>query len=457
MSRFSCEGCGAVALKWQGRCPSCGSWNTLAEMGGKGKALADFPAPRPLASVDTSERDPWATGIDELDRVLAGGVVAGSVSLLYGEPGIGKSTLALQAAASAGSCGKAVLYVAAEESAAQVSRRAARLAVPVDRCQIVATTDLAAAIGAAASVGPDFLVVDSVQALSDSNLSSPAGTPAQVAACAGTIARLAKEDGPATVLVGHVTKDGDLAGPRSLEHLVDTVLSFEGDRHHALRSLVATKHRFGPAGEVGMFEMGTCGLRTLSDPSVLLLSDRRPGAPGSAAFPHAEGRRPLLLELQALHAASRGAAPRRVAQGLPASRLALLVAVLEKEIGPELSGGDVFVSTVGGVKVSEPAADLALCLALASSFAAAAIDEETVVFGEVGLAGEVRTVPGAVRRLEEAARIGFSRAIVPVSTPEVPGVLLERVSSLAEALAAAGVFPPRRLRPFGPAPAARVS
>lgn len=440
--RFCCNECGAFSAKWQGRCPGCGAWNTLEEsappLRGASRG-ASFPSPQPLAAVDPEGARAWETGLGELDRVLGGGFVGGSVTLLYGEPGIGKSTLALQVAAAAGRGGLSVLYVAAEESAAQVSRRAARLDARADGCQVVSTTDLASAVAATEELRPDLLVIDSVQALADSGVASPSGSAAQVASCAGLLARLAKAEGPATVLVGHVTKDGALAGPRSLEHLVDTVLAFEGDRHHALRSLVATKHRYGPAGEVGMFEMGPTGLRTLSDPSALLLSDRRPGATGSVAFAHAEGRRSLLLELQALHAESRAGAPRRVVHGMSPSRVALLLAVLEKEVGPELSGGDVFVSAVGGVRVTEPAADLPLCLALASSLEALPLDENTVVFGEVGLTGEVRTVPNGARRLEEAARLGFARAIVPTATPEAAGVRLERVSSLAEALAASGL------------------
>lgn len=388
-----------------------------------------------LAEVAVDGTAPVETGIAELDRVLAGGLLPGSVTLLAGEPGIGKSTLVLQALASASRRGLRSLLVAAEESAGQVRSRAERLGALPEECYLLATGELGAALEAAERVSPGLLVVDSVQGLAHPEVGSAAGSPNQARECAQAIAAYAKRTATATVLVGHVTKDGALAGPRALEHLVDTVLSFEGDRHHALRTLSTMKHRFGPAGELGLFEMGESGLRSLDDPSSLLLADRRPGAPGTVAVPAVEGRRPVLVEVQALVTPSRSPVPRRVVQGASPARVALLLAVLEKCCGAPLGGADVFVSTVGGIRVTEPACDLALALSIASSLAGTALPPDTVAFGEIGLTGETRQVPRADRRLLEAARLGFEQALAPMATPEGPrGMRLERVRSLLEAL-----------------------
>jgi DNA repair protein RadA/Sms len=467
-----CSACGARAPRWTGRCANCGEWNSLVEerdhrtgpgghrtrADGHAGARAFEPGswlapgtgaaglcPAPLASIDPDRARPFSTGLAELDRVLAGGLVPGSVTLLGGEPGIGKSTLVLQAVSAVARRGGRALIIAAEESAEQVSRRARRLGPVPEAGFLMSTGDLMAAIEAADQVHPDLLVVDSIQAISDPSIGSPAGSPNQVRECAQLLAQYARATATATVLVGHVTKDGALAGPRTLEHLVDTVLSFEGDRHHALRALVATKHRYGPAGELGLFEMSEDGLASIEDPSAMLLGDRRPDAPGTVALPVVEGRRPILVEVQALVAESHGAAPRRVVQGVGAARLSLLLAVLEGCCDVPLASADVFVSTVGGIKVAEPATDLAVALAVVSSFIGVAFPGDAVAFGEIGLTGELRQTGRPERRLAEAARLGFSRAIAPALTPDGPGgVRLERVGSLVEALGVLGWTGPYR-------------
>lgn len=391
--------------------------------------------PLPLRSISADGAVAVATGIGELDRVLGGGLVAGSVTVLGGEPGVGKSTLVLQALASLAAQGRSSLLIAAEESGEQVRRRAERLGAAVDGCYLLATTDLDVVLSAAGQLEPSVLVVDSIQAVSDSACGSQAGSPSQVRECAGRLVRYAKSLGVATLLVGHVTKDGGLAGPRTLEHLVDTVLSFDGDRHQSLRLLSASKHRYGPTGELGLFEMTEMGLSGLVDPSALLLGDRCRGVPGSIAVPVLEGRRPLVIEVQGLVGPTTSGVPRRVAQGVVGGRLALLLAVLERRCHLALAASDVFVSTVGGLRVSEPAADLGIALALVSAVTGIAIGEEVVACGEVGLAGELRRVQAIERRLAEAARLGFRRAVVPQSAPEGPIELeLLRAGTLLEAV-----------------------
>jgi DNA repair protein RadA/Sms len=380
-----------------------------------------------------------ATGVGELDRVLGGGLVAGSVSVLGGEPGVGKSTLVLQMLASTAARGATSLLIAAEESGEQVRRRAGRLGAAVEGCYVLATTDLDAVINAAGQLEPSILVVDSIQAVADAACPSQAGSPSQVRECAARLVRYAKSLGVATLL-----------GPRTLEHLVDTVLSFDGDRHHALRLLSASKHRYGPTGEIGLFEMTETGLTDLVDPSALLLGDRRPGVPGSVAVPVLEGRRPLIIEIQGLVGPPTSGAPRRVAQGVVGGRLALLLAVLERRCHVAVASSDVFVSTVGGLRVNEPAADLGIALALVSAVTGVAIGEDVVACGEVGLAGELRQVQATERRLAEAARLGFRRAVVPRSSPEGPVELeLLRAGTLLEAVRLLlGVVPAARSGPW---------
>jgi DNA repair protein RadA/Sms len=401
-------------------------------------------SPVPLAAVDATEAAAVPTGVHELDRVLSGGLVPGSVTLLGGEPGIGKSTLVLQALAARAAAGDRVLLISAEESAHQVRLRAERLGpVPADLL-ILATTDLAAALAAMVETGPDLVVVDSIQALVDDEAPSGErrvagahGSVARVRACAEQLTRVAKTHQVATVLVGHVTKDGALAGPRALEHMVDTVLSFEGDRHHALRLLTAVKHRFGPAGELGLFEMGECGLESVDDPGRLLLADRREDAPGVVLLPALQGRRTLVVELQALVSGTGSGRPVRSALGIEGGRLAIVLAVLAHEIDLDLSNSDVFVSVVGGVRVLEPAADVAIALAVVSAATGLPIPTDLAAAGEVGLAGEVRRVTHLPRRLDELGRVGCERAIVPASAPDGPeGLELLRAGSVREVIAA---------------------
>ena len=396
-----------------------------------------------IGTVDEAGSRPVATHLGELDRVLGGGLVRGSVTLMAGEPGIGKSTVLLQAAGAMAAAGERCLLVSAEESKAQVRARAARVRALAETLWVVSETCLPDIMAGVSEVEPDLLVVDSIQALFDPALDSAPGSVAQVRHCAHRLAEAARTP-PATavVLVGHVTKDGAVAGPRVLEHLVDTVLSFEGDRHYSLRMLRAVKHRFGATGELGLFEMTPEGLAGVDDPSALLLADRRPGTPGAVVLPAMEGGRPLLVEVQALVMDAPEKTPaRRSAQGLDSARLPMLLAVLERRAGCPLKNQDVYTSVVGGVRVTEPAADLAVMLALFSASQGTTFDPGMVAFGEVGLGGEVRQVSNPQRRLAEAARLGFTRALVPRSTPDGPaGLELIRVGKVIDAahVAAAG-------------------
>jgi DNA repair protein RadA/Sms len=406
----------------------------VAGAGQAGMLVPRHSLPEPLKILHAETEPMMATGVAELDRVLGGGLVSGSITLIGGEPGIGKSTLVLQALAGLAGTGRRCLLVAAEESPAQVRRRATRLGATVPGLWMVAETSMSGLRAAVADVSPDVLVIDSIQTVWDPDLESGPGSVAQVRGCAHQLAALAKAGGPAVVLLGHVTKDGALAGPRVLEHLVDTVVSFEGDRHHALRLLRALKHRFGATGELGVFEMTAAGLVEVDDPGRMFLADRCGSGPGSVVFASMDGHRPLLVEIQALVASSPAASPRRSASGFDLSRLAMLLAVLDRRAGLRLSAHEVYVSVVGGVKLSDPGADLAVCLAIASSASHQSVDSDTVVVGEVGLGGEVRQVAGTPQRLGEAARLGFVRAVVPAHAPPHPGLRTAPVGNLGEAL-----------------------
>ena len=437
---FRCAECGAGAPKWSGRCTTCGEWNTLVEeidTPTPARAVGTGPAPTPLpiGDVDPTEWGPRPTGVSELDRVLGGGLVPGSVTLVGGEPGIGKSTLLLQALASVAATGEHVLYVSGEESAQQVRLRAERLDALQPTLWFVADTDVARVVSHLDEVTPSVVVVDSIQTMTHPELASSAGSVGQVRESAARLVTEAKARGVAVVLVGHVTKEGSLAGPRVLEHVVDTVVSFEGERHHALRLLRAVKHRFGSTDELGLFEMTDTGLVGLPDPSTLFLADRRAGTPGSVVVPTIEGHRPLLVELQALVTGGGGGSPRRSAQGVDHGRLSFLLAVLEQHASCDVGGKDVYALAAGGVKVVEPAADLALALAVASAARSAPVGDHLVAVGEVGLGGELRQVSQTGRRLAEAARLGFSTAVVPPSAPEPPaGVTVLRAATVAEAV-----------------------
>ncbi|MDP8978667.1 MAG: DNA repair protein RadA [Actinomycetota bacterium] len=449
-----CQECGRVEPRWVGRCPECGAWGSMVQEAAPApvpaaaqRAVPARPAvPITRIALDAGVRT--ATGIGELDHVLGGGLVAGSVTLLGGEPGAGKSTLLLQAARCLATGGHTVLYASAEESPGQVRLRAQRLGAVDERLLLAGETDVGALLALVEAHGPDILVVDSIQAVSDQGVAGTTGGVAQVRECAQRIARAAKRRGMATMLVGHVTKDGSLAGPRVLEHLVDVVCEIEGDRHHALRLVRASKNRFGGTGEVGCFEMTGRGLAGVADAGRLFLGELTEGTSGVAVTLTLQGQRPLACELQALVVPTSLAHPRRVASGLDAQRLNLLVAVLERRAGLALRERDVYASSVGGVRLIEPAVDLALCLAIASSRRDRAVPRGVVAVGEVGLAGELRLVARTERRLAEAARLGFHRAIVPNAYDgPAAGLDLTRVSDLTAALAAglvAGSRPRRR-------------
>jgi DNA repair protein RadA/Sms len=438
---YACTECGAASPRWVGRCPTCGAWNSLVEevleRTAPARASGPVTPPVPITEVAAQTGAHRPTGVDELDRVLGGGLVAGSVVLLAGEPGIGKSTLLLGVLAGLAADGP-VLYVCAEESREQVRLRAERLGALHPGLLLAAETDLGV-------VRPTVVVVDSVQTVADPELAGAPGGVGQVREVAAQLVRLAKERSIATFLVGQVTKDGAVAGPKTLEHLVDVVLNFEGDQHHALRLVRCTKNRFGPAYEVGCFEMTETGLEPLADPSRLFLSARTAGVPGVACTVSLEGRRPLVTEVQALVVPTGVAVPRRTAQGLDAGRLAILVAVLDRRARIGLAGNDVFAATAGGVRITEPAADLAVCLALASAARNRQVPAELITFGEVGLGGEVRPVPQLPRRLAEAARLGFRRALVPATglpgSARAAGIELDPVGSVAESLSVLAATP----------------
>jgi DNA repair protein RadA/Sms len=443
-----CSGCGAESPQWAGRCPACGEWNTLAEAVGAADAVgpsgavAPGQAPRPVTDIDPSEGVASPTGIDELDRVLGGGLVPGSVTLLGGEPGVGKSTLLLMVAAATASRSP-VLYVSAEERAQQVRSRAERLHVLHPGLWLLAETSLPRILAACDQVQPGLVVIDSIQTVHDPDLPSAPGSVVQVRGCAHRLVQEAKCSGRSVVLAGHVTKEGNLAGPRVLEHVVDTVLAFEADGHHALRLLRATKHRFGATGDLGLFEMGERGLAPVADPSALLLADRRADTEGSAVVAAIDGHRPLLVEVQALVNPSTLTFPRRSTQGIDANRLEMLLAVLQSRCSIDIGRSDVFVSTVGGVRVGEPGLDLGICLALVSAASRTPLPADVAACGEVGLGGELRQVAQSPRRLAEVARLGFRKAIVPRSAPgpgtAADGLEVRRVATLGEALVAAGL------------------
>ncbi len=441
-----CRECGETSPRWLGRCPACGAWSTLVEEPVRQPpasmpALAPGSAVVPIGEVDLDQWGASTTGLSELDRVLGGGLVPASVTLVGGEPGIGKSTLLLQVLAAMAGAGATALLVTAEESAQQVGLRARRLQALAPSLHVVVEPSLPAVLAHLGALEPDVVVVDSIQTVFDPNLGAAPGSVTQVRACAHRLVAAAKEQAISVVLVGHVTKEGSLAGPRVLEHVVDTVLSFEGDRHHALRLVRAVKHRFGSTEELGLFEMTETGLVPVPDPSGLFLGDCRPGVAGSVVAPIMEGHRPLLVEVQALVSPSTLVQPRRSAQGLDHGRLTLVLAVLGARLGyHHLAAADVHASAVGGVRVLEPAVDLAVALALVSSITDRALPGDMVVCGEVGLGGELRQVSQTGRRLAEAARLGFTRAVIPASAPDPPaGIAALRAATLDEAIAHAGL------------------
>ncbi|TFB52485.1 DNA repair protein RadA [Cryobacterium tagatosivorans] len=419
LSTFRCTECGWTTPKWAGRCGECQQWGTVldaAEKAGLGRSVKPTVVTgdgiaRPITHVDTTSVAHWPSGINEFDRVLGGGIVPGSVILLSGEPGVGKSTLLLEVASKAAAAKSRVLYVSAEESVSQVRLRAERTGALQPELYIAAETDLATILGQIDAVKPDLVIVDSVQTVASSLSDGLAGMPSQVREVASTLIRVAKDRNLPILLVGHVTKDGSIAGPRLLEHLVDVVCQFEGDRQTALRFVRALKNRFGPTDEVGCFEMTGDGIAEVPDPSGLFLSRGTDPVSGTCVTVALEGRRAMPVEVQALVVASQAPNPRRVTNGVDPSRVAMLLAVLEKRAGLQLAGLDVYVSTVGGIRLTEPAADLAIALAIASAVKDRPIAHTVAAFGEISLAGEIRAVSAAKQRAGEGVRLGFTTRI----------------------------------------------
>ncbi len=444
-SIFTCNECGGTSPKWLGKCPSCAAWNTLvessavAESGVRNRfaSLAGTAEVAVLADIEASDVDRTPTGHAELDRVLGGGIVEGGVVLIGGDPGIGKSTLLLQALDSLQRAGKKTLYVTGEESGAQVALRSRRLGLEGSQVRVLAEIQLEKILGALGSQQPDVAVIDSIQTVYSDQLTSAPGSVAQVRECAAHLTRAAKSAGVCIVLVGHVTKEGALAGPRVLEHMVDTVLYFEGDTHSQFRLVRAIKNRFGAVNEIGVFAMTEKGLKGVSNPSAIFLSQHTEPVPGSCVMVTLEGTRPLLVEIQAL-VDSGGPSPRRLSVGLDRDRLAMLLAVLHRHAGVACMDQDVFINAVGGVRIGEPAADLAVMLAISSSLRGKPLPKGFIAFGEVGLAGEVRPAPRGQERLREASKLGFTQAIVPkANAPKKPveGMQVHAVERVEEALA----------------------
>jgi len=445
---YACAACGFSSPKWLGKCPDCGQWGSIVEEVAAGEAkyrvaLDGVAAskPVPLSEVTDSASERIASGIAEFDRVMGGGLVPASATLIGGDPGIGKSTLLLQAARGLAGTGRKVLYVSGEESEAQIKMRASRLGVSGEGIFLLAETSVERVIESASVLSPAAVIIDSIQTMFTSDLPGAPGSVGQVRECAGRLVFFGKKKGISIFLVGHVTKEGAIAGPRVLEHLVDTVLYFEGEKGHPYRILKAVKNRFGSTNEIGVFEMRAEGLSEVPDPSGLFLSERSGETSGAIVFPAVEGTRPLLVEVQALVSQSFLAMPRRTTLGADTNRVVLLCAILEKKAGLSLYNQDVFVNVAGGIRLDETAADLPLLCAVAGSFREQVIPEKTAAFGEVGLGGEVRAVPMAESRLNEAAKMGFSRVILPASNAERLSarttLSLVPVRHVAEALAAA--------------------
>ena len=441
---YSCNECGGTSPKWLGKCPHCGAWNTLIESvaetgGGKNNRFQSLARSQPVATlseIDAAQVSRTPTGLEELDRVLGGGIVAGGVVLIGGDPGIGKSTLLLQAV-DALSAQMKVLYVTGEESGAQVALRARRLGLDGSKVRVLAEINLEKIQATIDAEAPDFCVIDSIQTLYSEQLTSAPGSVAQVRECAAQLTRTAKASGTTVVLVGHVTKEGALAGPRVLEHIVDTVLYFEGDTHSSFRLVRAFKNRFGAVNEIGVFAMTEKGLKGVANPSAIFLSTHGEPVPGSCVLVTLEGTRPMLVEVQAL-VDSGGPSPRRLSVGLERDRLAMLLAVLHRHAGVSTLDQDVFVNAVGGVRISEPAADLAVLLSIHSSLRGRPLPRGFIAFGEVGLAGEVRPAPRGQERLKEAAKLGFSVALVPkANAPKKPieGLTIHAIERVEQAAA----------------------
>ncbi len=444
---YVCQACGGSTPRWQGQCPACQAWNTLEESlsestssNARFQGLAQAVPRQKLSAIKAEDMPRLPTGVDEFDRVLGGGLVPGGVVLIGGDPGIGKSTLLLQALAEMSAAGVSVLYSSGEESAAQIALRAKRIALAAPQLEVLAEIQLEKLLTTIDAARPQVVVVDSIQTVYSDALTSAPGSVAQVRECAAQLTRYAKSTGICMLMVGHVTKDGHLAGPRVLEHIVDTVLYFEGDTHSSFRLVRSIKNRFGAVNELGVFAMTEKGLKGVSNPSAIFLSQHAEMVPGACVLVTQEGSRPLLVEIQALVDTAHIPNPRRLAVGLEQHRLAMLLAVLHRHAGIACFDQDVFLNAVGGVKISEPAADLAVLLAIQSSIRNRALPKELIVFGEVGLAGEIRPCPRGQERLKEAAKLGFTIAIIPranLPKSKIPGLRVIPVERIDEAISAA--------------------
>jgi len=444
-TRFACRSCGYISSRWLGRCSDCGEWNTMMEetvgRSDSSPRKDNAQAACPINHIPVVEEDRFATGMEELDRVLGGGVVPGSLVLLGGDPGIGKSTLLMQAASRVSLSGKKVLYVSGEESVQQVKMRASRLQIGDVPLYLLSETDIDMVEESIRNVAPQLVILDSIQSVFKQDLSSSPGGVGQVRECAAQMMRLAKTEGIPVFLVGHVTKEGALAGPRVLEHMVDTVLYFEGERHHSFRILRGVKNRFGSTNEIGIFQMENEGLKEVFNPSELFMTSGGTDVAGSVVVPTIEGSRPLLVEIQALVCPTGFGTPRRMTAGVDYNRVSLILAVLEKRVGLHLGGQDAYVNAVGGVRLDEPAVDLAIALALTSSFKEKPMAGRLAAVGEIGLTGEIRPVPQLEKRIMEAARLGFSICVVPGGSglPQVvaKGMKVAGVETLEQAIESA--------------------
>jgi DNA repair protein RadA/Sms len=446
---FVCQNCGNQSRKWMGQCPDCGEWNTFVEerfrataagVGASKGFSSHYAAASPVAygTIESQDDARTSTGIDELDRVLGGGIVAGSLVLIGGAPGIGKSTIVIQMADKLSQGNTKVLYVSGEESERQIKMRGERLGISAENLFLLSETNLQSILVEIEKLRPDIIIVDSIQTIFSEKIESAPGSVSQVRDVAGQLMIFAKQTATPVFLTGHVTKEGSIAGPKTLEHIVDTVLYFEGDRHHNHRIIRATKNRFGAANEIGVFEMTNSGLVPVGNPSELFLQERPEGASGSVVTVCMEGTRPMLVEVQALVSGTKSASGRRMAQGFDYNRTSLLIAVLEKRLGMQLAGDDIFVNIAGGFEIDEPAADLGVIAAIGSSFRNLQIPPETAVFGEVGLTGEIRGVLQAQARAREAQTLGFKKLILPESNKKglekLLGIRVVGVRNLEEAL-----------------------
>lgn len=448
---FVCSECGNVTSKWFGKCPACGTWNSIEEKaivtnnepafarGGAVRKTHTGSLSKKIDSIDYDDSERIKTGMNEFDRVLGGGIVEGSVTLLSGEPGVGKSTLLLQVCGLLGGSGK-LLYVTGEESPSQIKLRARRLGVDGDNILIYSETDIDEIVSEADIVNPSVLVIDSIQTLTDDNSSSAPGSVTQVRTTASKLIKLAKTSGISVIIVGHVNKDGGIAGPKILEHMVDTVLYFDGEKQYSYRTLRAVKNRFGSTNEIGMFEMDSEGLCEVENPSEYLLSQRHVNVSGSCTFCVMEGSRPILAEIQALVTKTSYPVPKRAATGFDYNRLSLLSAVLEKRLGINLSANDVFLNVVGGLRADEPSSDLAACLAMISGYRDIIIEDKLIAMGEIGLAGECRAVGNIEQRVREAVRLGFTKIVIPIKNYERSKAKIDQLKGSTEIIPVKSLF-----------------